>query len=77
MTSIFLKICYVLFRVYLYVLFNINHRLYMENYIPFLKSIGVNVKGAPSFIGYQVRFDGTDNFSLIELNDNCTITGSS
>jgi acetyltransferase-like isoleucine patch superfamily enzyme len=76
MTSVVFKIFYVLFRIYLYLLYNINHRLYMKNYIPFLKSIGVSIKGAPRYISYNVRFDSTDNFSLIELNDNCVITGS-
>lgn len=75
MTGIVFKIYYVLFRVYLFVLSNINHRLYMENYIPFLRSLGINIKGAPRFINYNVWFDSTDNFSLIELNDNCVVTG--
>ncbi len=48
----------------------------MKHYIPFLKSIGIKVQGAPRYINYKVSFDSTDNFSLIELNDNCVITGS-
>lgn len=47
----------------------------MKNYIVFLKSIGVNIKGAPRFISYDVYLDRT-NSSLIELNDNCVIAGS-
>ena len=47
----------------------------MENYIPFLKSIGVKIKGAPRFISYGAYLDRTDS-SLIELNDNCVISGS-
>jgi acetyltransferase-like isoleucine patch superfamily enzyme len=76
MTSIVFKVYYLLFKVYLYVLSNIDDRLYMKNYIPFLKSIGVNIKGAPRFINYDVYLDKTDNSSLIELNDNCVISGN-
>ncbi len=48
----------------------------MKNYIPFLKSIGVKITGTPRYINYDVKFDSTYNYSLIELNDNCVITGS-
>jgi len=75
MTSIIFKIYYALYRCYLYFLFNINHQLYMKKYIPFLIKCGVNINGNPRFIHYNVEFDSTDKFSLIELNDNCVITG--
>lgn len=48
----------------------------MKRYVSFLKKIGVNVNGTPRFINYNVNFDSTNNFSLIELNDNCVVTGN-
>lgn len=47
----------------------------MKNYIPFLKRIGVQINGNPRYINYDVKFDSTENYSLIELNDNCVVTG--
>jgi acetyltransferase-like isoleucine patch superfamily enzyme len=76
MTGIGSKIYYVLFKVYLSVLANTNRQLYMKSYIRFLKSIGLNINGVPLFISPNVQFDSCANFSLIELNDNCVITGS-
>lgn len=75
MTSKIFKIYYAFYRGYLYFLFNINHKLYMERNIPFLIKCGIKINGKPRFIHYNVEFDSTDNFSLIELNDNCVITG--
>lgn len=48
----------------------------MSKCISFLKKIGIIINGNPRFISYKVQFDGTNNFSLIELNDNCVVTGS-
>lgn len=48
----------------------------MEKYIKFLKKIGVVVHGKPNYINYNVKFDSTDNYSLIELNDHSVVTGN-
>ncbi|WP_394297135.1 acyltransferase [Methanosarcina mazei] len=48
----------------------------MSRYIPFLKRIGIKINGNPRYINYNVKFDSTNNYSLIELNDNCVVTGS-
>lgn len=76
MTGIFFKIYFVVYRIYLYVLYNLDHKLYMSRYIPFLKKIGIKINGNPRYINYNVKFDSTNNYSLIELNDNCVVTGS-
>lgn len=76
MAGILFKIYFVVYKIYLYVLYNIDHKLYMSRCIPFLKKIGIKINGNPRFINYNVKFDGTNNFSLIELNDNCVVTGS-
>lgn len=75
MARIAFKAYYALYRIYLYLLYNINHKLYMRKYILFLKKIGVKVNGSPRYINFDVKFDSTENYSLIELNDNCVITG--
>lgn len=71
------KIYFATYRVYLYLLFNLDHKLYMDIYIKFLKRIGVVVNGKPNYINFNVKFDSTDNYSLIELNDHCVVTGNS
>jgi len=75
MARIIFKVYYVLYRIYLYFLYNINHQVYMKKYVFFLKKIGVKINGNPKFINFYVEFDSTDNYSLIELNDNCVVTG--
>ena len=47
----------------------------MKKYIKFLKKIGIKINGNPRYINFDVKFDSTENYSLIELNDNCVITG--
>lgn len=76
MKRIFFKIYFVLNRIKLFFLFNLDHKVYMKNYIHFLKKIGVKINGTPRFIHYNVKFDATDKYSLIELNHNCVVTGS-
>jgi acetyltransferase-like isoleucine patch superfamily enzyme len=76
MAGILFKIYFAVCRIYLYVLYNIDHKLYMSRYIPFLKRIGIKINGNPRYINYNVKFDSTNNYSLIELNDNCVVTGS-
>lgn len=70
------KVYYAIYRSYLFALYNIDHKMYMKKYCKFLKKLGVNVVGNPRYISFFVRFDSTDNFSLITICDNCVITGS-
>jgi|GEM_PF-430188 len=76
MTSIVFRMYYAFFKVYLSVLAFTGSPRYMKTCIQFLKSIGLTVNGVPLFINHSVQFDSTDDFSLIELNDNCVIAGS-
>jgi len=76
MVGIAFKIYYALYRVVLFFLFNINHNIYMNLYINLLKKAGVHINGRPRFIHFNVFLDSTEQFSLIELNDNCVITGN-
>lgn len=75
MATILFKIYFAVYRFYLYILYNINHKLYMKKYTKFLKKIGIKVNGNPRYINFDVKFDSTENYSLIELNDNSVITG--
>lgn len=48
----------------------------MKKYTKFLKRIGVRIEGTPKFIHFDVVFDSTDQYSLIKLCDNCTISSA-
>lgn len=75
MTRVIFKLYYAAYRICLYMLYNLDHKLYMKKYVPFLRKIGIVINGNPRYINFDVKFDSTDNYSLIELNDNCVITG--
>jgi len=75
MARLLFKIWYILYKKYLYIWFNLNHKKYMKRYNNFLKKIGVKIIGEPRYISLNVILDSTDKFSLIELHDNCVVTG--
>lgn len=64
----------LIYKPVLYILYNLNLRLYSKYNNKFLRKLGVNINGEPDYIDYNVSFDSTD-YSLITLGDKCTITG--
>lgn len=67
------KILSVVRRYLIKKLIYINDSLYMKNYIRYLKSIGVQIKGTPKYLDPTVHFDGTD-YTKIIIGDNVTIS---
>ena len=47
--------------------------MYMKNYVQYLRFLGVNLKGEPSYISCDVYFDGHD-YSLITIGSDVTIS---
>lgn len=76
MVRILFKIGHLIGRVALNILYKIDHRAYMACNVRFLKCLGINISGELRYINFKVKFDGTNNYSLISLGDNCVITGS-
>lgn len=65
----------LLFRLLLFILYNLDIHLYKKYNTKFLKWLGIRIIGEPDYIDYNVSFDSTD-YSLITLGDQCTITGN-
>ena len=75
-----LRICRVIRRKYLHLLYRISPEVYKEKYPIFLRDLGVKIplnyrEGGYGFIHPSVQFDGND-FSLISVGKNTTISAN-
>jgi len=51
----------------------VNHRFYMKLYLIHLKKLGMDIQGAPVYIGSTTSFDGTD-YSIFVIKDGAVIS---